>query len=444
MNSSQKHSSSSKSLDIISPPWRLALCVGGAGAILIILWSFLARIPIRVQGRGVFFPLPAASRFITSDYGRVHVFLPNTNETSPEWFQLILPDLINRAKLSPDQLQKFISLLINNLSTEEANEQPSDFIQRNYPIHIPPNQLIIYSESTTKKATLLSNLGKYSALRLQADSNLNLKTTLRGELAQQLSLRASLQKSLDHLSNIQFLPKTAALTNRTEIDSLKSQISSLEAEYLQIKTNTKLAESELRSSLNDFIDSTLFYSQKDLYIQQLASNSSDYKSPDSTLLSYTSSLQITPRHIPVFFAANNITQLSPGNTGFASVKGYPRTRFGGIKLEILNRNNLSSTAQEVANGLGLEGFSEDVSKNFIAPTLAIARLQMSKPFNKSDPYQWTIKSRTKPSLQLGDILDVEVTVRKVAPIEFVIPTIKSVFGLTPKPPKSAKPSVYQK
>ena len=149
------------------------------------------------------------------------------------------------------------------------------------------------------------------------------------------------------------------------------------------------------------------------------------------------------KKIPIYFAARDISQLKPGDSGFASVIGFNRTQFGGIKLKIDGRENLSTISEDITSRLGLQGFSKDIGSNFISPTLAIASLKLSDPFDKKNPYEWTLVSSTRPELNLGDKLDVEVVVRRDSPISFVIPALKGLLGITPEPPKSVKPKAKQ-
>ena len=290
---------------------------------------------------------------------------------------------------------------------------------------------------------MASKLGNYLSLQKQSDENRNLKSALQNQLNDQLSQRVSLQSSLKSLSDIGFLSKTATLSNLQIINSIKSQIQSLKQSTLSLTTSLDSSEAELRSSLNYFVESTLFYGDQDLFIQNITTNLSDYQVPNTTLLTYTNELKIYPEKIPIYFAARDISQLKPGDSGFASVIGFNRTQFGGIKLKIDGRENLSTISEDITSRLGLQGFSKDIGSNFISPTLAIASLKLSDPFDKKNPYEWTLVSSTRPELNLGDKLDVEVVVRRDSPISFVIPALKGLLGITPEPPKSVKPKAKQ-
>ena len=145
---SRKHQSAS--LEILGPPWKLAIISGIAGSLALLIWSFVARVPVRVQGLGILFPTMGVDRFVTSDYGRVHLFFGEPAKSNNPWFQEVLPFLRNIKDLNGDEAQRAADLLLIHLVA--ANRQnPVTKISRydrlNYPYRTERDSLILYAES---------------------------------------------------------------------------------------------------------------------------------------------------------------------------------------------------------------------------------------------------------------------------------------------------------
>ena len=77
--------------------------------------------------------------------------------------------------------------------------------------------------------------------------------------------------------------------------------------------------------------------------------------------------------------------------------------------------------------------AEDIVKSYSSPTLAVLALDrnLSSPNFNSGGYLWTSKEDLPFPPKPGDLLDVQITTRRVVPAQLVIPSLKRFFGLTP-------------
>ena len=49
----------------------------------------------------------------------------------------------------------------------------------------------------------------------------------------------------------------------------------------------------------------------------------------------------------------------------------------------------------------------------------------------------------QPTIEIGDKVDMEVITGTMTPIEMIVPSLRNILGLTPAPPKEAKPKSEQ-
>ena len=95
-------------LDILTVPWRIAGVSSVVFAISLAIWATVTKVPIRVTGQGVYYSIGNTSSFITSDYGKVYLFVENKveNQTSVMQFNKLL-EKIERA-LTPKENVEYV------------------------------------------------------------------------------------------------------------------------------------------------------------------------------------------------------------------------------------------------------------------------------------------------------------------------------------------------
>ena len=123
-----------------------------------------------------------------------------------------------------------------------------------------------------------------------------------------------------------------------------------------------------------------------------------------------------------------------------SLPGYPRTIYGGIEAKVVHKDNLSVVSKQAETYLGprIWGILE---YNFVSPTMVKVELLE----NKDGDYIWTNASpgEKQPTIEIGDKVDMEVITGTMTPIEMIVPSLRNILGLTPAPPKEAKPKSEQ-
>lgn len=437
-------------LDILSVPWRIAGISSIVFAVSLVIWASVTKIPIRVTGQGIYYSIGDTSSFITSDYGKVHLLYNQTSKDETIILRLnnSLRD-INRA-LKPNANTEFVITtaeeLMNQLSEIKSKQtefsvSTSDKMEK-FPLEIPPYHLIAYAESSQKKSSLIEAIGNKNAITSQLQEQTLKNNFLKETLGNQLKKRTIFQNDLDKLASAKLISKLASLENRETIDTLKSQIASLDTSLQEIKTNLARAKSQVKPKFDDFVANTLLFSNRPLYIQQVSIPRSDHMAPGRLIISYSKQKSDKPDEIPVFFNAKDVATLQKYNNGLVSLPGFPRSIYGGIKAKVVNKENLSVVSKQAETFLGLSGFSEFLEYNFISPTMVKVRLEDDDQGN----YLWTIASPTgnPPKIKIGDKVDMEVITGTITPIQMIIPMISNTLGLTPPEPKVAKPKADQK
>ncbi len=436
-------------LDILSVPWRIAGVSSVVFAISLAIWATVTRVPIRVSGQGVYYSIGNTSSFITSDYGRVYLFVDKQTQEqkSIRQFNKLL-ESIERAlkpKADVEYVMKTAEYMLDLLSIIETKndaittkEKP---LSKRFPVRIRPYQLVSYAESSSKKAALISSIGDREALNLQYAEQSTKNSLLKNDLTQQLNQRIELQRDLDKLSGEKIISKLVSLENREAIDEIKSKLVSLDADLQTIKTNLDKANNQIKTRFYDFVSNSLLYSNETIFVQQVSIPSLDYLSPGNLILSYSKNMNERPQEIPVFFNAKDVSTLKTNDKGLVSLPGYPRSIYGGIEARVVHKDNLSVVSKQAETYLGLSGFSEFLEYNFVSPTMVKVELLEDKDGN----YTWTNASPDEktPTIEIGDKVDMEVITGTITPIEMIVPALRNILGLTPAPPKEAEPKSDQ-
>ncbi|MCB4399372.1 hypothetical protein [Synechococcus sp. MU1625] len=436
-------------LDILTVPWRIAGISSVVFAISLAIWATVTKVPIRVTGQGVYYAIGNTSSFITSDYGKVYLFLEKNaqNQNSAVQFNKLLQKI--EKSLAPkvnveyvmETAENMLELLANIETKSNAITTAEKPFNKEFPIEVQPYQLVAYAESSSKKAALISAIGDRDALNIQYKAQRTKNELLKNDLTEQLNQRIELQVNLDHLSSSKIISKLVGLENREATDEIKTQLVSLDAELQSIKTNLDKANSQVVTRFYDFVNSSLLYSNETIFVQQVSIPRLDYLSPGNLVLSYSKNANSKPREIPIFFNAKDVSTLQTNDRGLISLPGYPRTIYGGIEARVVQRDNLSVVSKQAESYLGLSGFSEFLEYNFVSPTMVKVELLENKDGN----YTWTNASpgEKPPTIEIGDKVDMEVITGTITPIEMIVPGLRNILGLTPAPPKEARPKSEQ-
>ena len=443
--SKSQTSEDSAPLEIFGAPWKLALFTAVSGTILLLFWSFTARIPLRVQGLGVYFPIGTSNRFITSTFGQVHLTFGDWDTDNHAWFTKIYPSIKDINLLDGDKSIELAESLLQNLSKSSFDSYPPESRQLygsiDYPYKVKGPSLLLYAESPEQSANLLNAIGNYEASSNSYYQIVSNQDQLKRVLSDQQIDRQQLQGDLNTLAEIGFISKPSVLQNQTAIDLLRSQISNLSNERSRLMSERNQSLSNLKMALTNYIKSCLVYANDSSYIHQASIASGDFSQPNVPILVYSQAKEGLLTKIPVFFSARSVSQINNGNKGYATPLGYPRSQVGGIRFKVINSSQLSNVSSQVISKLGLSGFGESIGRKFVSPTMVTVDLEKDNSSNAQSPYSWSIVPSTGeyPKLKLGDVFDVELQTRTQRPIVFVLPFLNNIFGKEPSTIRLAPP-----
>jgi HlyD family secretion protein len=181
------------------------------------------------------------------------------------------------------------------------------------------------------------------------------------------------------------------------------------------------------------------FANNDLYIQEIiATPLTRVNAGDEIFISSLTSLT-SPVNVPIFLAPSDATQVFPGMRVLATPAGLDRAQYGGIVGQVKWVAKLPSSPSEVAARVGLPGVADLIDKRVGIPTEAVIALDRD-PANASPGfsggYRWSTKGQPPYRIKPGDVLEVEITTRRVRPIELVLPFLKKTFGFSPRYPKA--------
>ena len=128
-----------------------------------------------------------------------------------------------------------------------------------------------------------------------------------------------------------------------------------------------------------------------------------------------------------------MAQVFPGMPALATPSGYNRSEVGGIRAEVVSMDKIPSSLEDVAARIGVRSLAEVTMQREPSPMMAVLKLKRAPApkIRNTGGYQWSSSGDLPFPPTPGVRLDVEITTRKVAPIELVLPALRRFFGLTP-------------
>ena len=146
-------------LDILTVPWRIAGVSSVVFAISLAIWATVTKVPIRVTGQGVYYSIGNTSSFITSDYGKVYLFVERKvqNQNAVAQFNQLLEkiEMALTPKVNVEYVMETAEYMLELLADIETKnnaittaEKP---FSKEFPMKIQPYQLVAYAESSSKK-----------------------------------------------------------------------------------------------------------------------------------------------------------------------------------------------------------------------------------------------------------------------------------------------------
>jgi hypothetical protein len=438
-------------ITLLTPPLRLTMLLGLLIAGGVGLWSILARIPISVRGTGVLLPVSTINRTLSGTSGSAHwVF----NSPTVDWHRYALafhrrPDQLSDAQvraLAAEVLQASEGVMkTSKLARREgAGESIAERFTENmkdvlYGRLIPAGTLMLWIKSGVNQERLQSSLDqlRYTLRDNKAkEQNIIDKQQI---LELELKSRQSYLQQMLKLEAKGFVSTASILQEQGHVESIHSQILNNKNELISLSNQMNKACQNLRNELALFIDEEMIFAGRDVYLSQVIPNDGEIVSQGQAVLELSADDLNDISLVPLFLSSKEMAQVFPGMPAIATPSGYERSEVGGIRSEVVSIAKIPSSKDFVIARIGVESLAQEIMKLEPAPTLAVLKLkhERTKGARNTGGYEWTSRGNLPFPPTPGDRLEVEITTRKVAPIELVLPAMRRFFGWSPPPPPDA-------
>lgn len=439
-------------ITLLTPPLRLTMLFGLLIAGGVALWSVMARIPISVRGTGVLLPVSTVNRTLSETSGTVHWIF---NSQPAAWHRYALafhrrPDQLSDAQvrsLAKSVLQASEGVMKSRQisRSEEAGESIAERFTENmkdvlYGRSIRSGTLMLWIKSGVNQERLQSSLDQLrNTLRDNKAKEQNISNKQK-ILQRELNSRQDYLQQMLELEVQGFVSTASILQEQANVESIRSRILNNKNELIRLSNEMDKASQSLRNELALLIDKEMIFASRDMYLSQVIPNDGETVSQGEVVLELSSDDLNDISLVPLFLSSKEMAQVFPGMPAIVTPSGYKRSEVGGIRAEVVSMAKIPSSQDHVTARIGVESLAQEIMKLEPAPTLAVLKLKQAKakgPHNTGG-YEWTSRGDLPFPPTPGDRLDVEITTRKVAPIELVLPAMRRFFGWSPPQPPDAE------
>ena len=412
---------------LLTPPLRLTLALGVLIAASGGLWATLARVPISVNGKGVLLPVSTINSSSSNTDGTVHWYF---DQPAQAWH--------NTARLFRNDPERFSNQQVAALAQTLVRETAALYDNKE---KISDGALLLWVQSSAQQERLqsvLTELNRTLVDSLAQSNNIQSKLSiLYGELTSQVSF---LEK-MTALEARGFISRTQILENQTKVDGIQSQILSNRSELITVQSNNDKAYQNLRKELATMINQELVFATGDVYISQVIPNNGESVPQGQELLRLSANDINDPVYVPLFLSSREMAQVSPGMKALATPSGYNLNEVGGIQSHVVSMDKLPSSKESVLSRVGSRPLADVIMQREPSPTLAVLALKRAPTSTglNNGGYLWSSGGDLPFPPKPGDQLEVLVTTRNVAPIELVLPALRSFFGWSPPQTPASRP-----
>jgi len=477
----QAEADSTKPAQFLPLPVRLTAVAAAGIALLGLLWSVLARVPIQVNATAAIVPPGGLESLNAATSGilryQVSGFSPNTlpqqqrqrNELLRQfWLENAtaattrvndahrLTELVHAALVTPAGQ----TLL---LSTPMAHFRINDSKTKYIPLSYPEGTILAYIENDQAdqdlNATMLGVLPAERLQRQQRNEKLQRARTLgKLDISQkkqsdfliaEIQQRRQLYKRYLELWKRGDLPGITLLDEQSRINTLEGQLLSANSTQINSGINqqdqveqSKQAELDGNVSLNklenhliSYLNSTTIFSPiGGFYIlTRNFLNGSLVKQGDE-LISFTRTPPALPSLVPVFLDSSAAQQVSEGMQVLVTPKGISRAQYGGIPGRVLEVSKLPLQGDGLQGAVGSRALVGPIQSLIPSPYLVRVELEQTGPdqclrASSIDCYRWSSGRQPPHPVRLATLADVQITTTYRRPIEFVMPAIRAALGM---------------
>ena len=297
----------------------------------------------------------------------------------------------------------------------------------------PQGRLLLWVQASSQKANLSSALDQLErTLRASEAQRRNIRAQ-QAVLGREFSSRSTYLASMKKLEAKGFVSQTSILEEQATVDSIGSQIQSNDNQLIALARDRDQAYQVLRTQLASLVQQQLIFAPRDGYLDQVNVQNGQAVSRGQELLKFSDQPLFGAVLVPMFLGSNETAQVRPGMSALATPAGYKRAEVGGIQARVVFKARLPGNLDTVSARVGVTSLAQRIVAQEPSPTLVVLALERAEGArgDNTGGYRWSSRSDLPFPPTPGELLDVEITTRRVHPIDLVLPGLKQLFGLTP-------------
>lgn len=423
---------SRKPVALLRPPLKATAYLAVGLAVAGVGWSFLAEIPIYVEGTGVMVPVSTVTTLKALSDGEIFYRFTDKGMNAPRWAQLAWRYESNPETISELEIRQLAPQLLK-LPNREIRFNKERF----YPDVIKTGQLIAQIDSPQQRIQLQSAIDNLNKVTIDTRKVIASSTSEKELLRVELVNRSAYLKQVSNLMKRGYATREIYLQEAENVTNIKEQIININNNIIQASSQQRQAVEQLKSNLAAYIDTTLLFAETDLYLQEvIATPQAKVNAGDELMITSNSAIK-EPALVPIYLSAKEATQTFPGMKVLATPAGIDRAQYGGMVGSVYFVAKLPASPNEIASRVGLPSLATLIGSQEPSATeavIALDRAPNGRQNGNNSGYVWSTRGQPPYAVKSGDLIDVQITTRKIRPIELVLPFLKNIFGFSPRMP----------
>jgi hypothetical protein len=475
-------SDTSKPVGFLPLPVRLTAVAAVAITGLGVVWSFVARVPVQVNGLASITPeVPVSSAiarvdgdlaYQVSGVGPERLSANQRSQNmaiSSYWREDWDQEVLNYSRLNQLSLYALDNdlgqrlVMSESMNDAEAIDDLRSSLFNYQKLRFPGNTVIArianseaQQELDAVRLTTLPKLKIDSSIvndRRQRAGSLktvaNLIVNQRQRQQQELKEREALLRRLDVLWRKGFVSTAQLLQEQSLINGLRNQLLQLDRERISTESSgedqrQQVAQAglsglqttnQLQSALVSYLSKVYIFSPPlGMYIVSRSIRNGMQVKVGDELFTFSVQRPTLPKVVPVFVDAATSQQLNEGMQVLLTPKGISRAQHGGIPGVVDEVAKLPLPAEGIAAFAGGRTLAASIQQSLPIPYLVRVKLQQAEPAYCQQMlslrcYQWSTNRKPPFPVKLGTLADAQITVQLRRPIEFVMPALRQALGL---------------
>ena len=431
-------------ITLLSPPLKATLALGVVISVAGALWATLAEIPLTVEGVGVLLPADTISTSNSQSDG-VAIWL--FDQPPAEWQQQAWRFQQRPGSFSDQAMAKLAREILDASQAPHADRSAGP-VGDAHPLlkfrgtRFPQGRLLLWVQASSQKTNLSSALDQLERTLRASEAQRRNIGAQQAVLRREFSSRSTYLASMKKLEDKGFVSKSSILDEQATVDSIGSQIQSNDNQLIALSRDGDQAYQALRSQLASLVQQQLVFSPREMYLDQVNAQNNEAVSRGQELLKLSDMNLSGATLVPMFLGSNDSSKVRPGMTALATPAGYKRAEVGGIRAQVVFKARLPGNIDSVTARVGVSSLAQQIVAQEPSPTLVILALERANgPTGaNSGGYRWSSRSDLPFPPTPGERLDVQITTRRVHPIDLVLPGLSQMFGLTPPNPPLSESS----